>query len=184
MPSYRYWIVWSCHRYDKSSSLVTPNISVDGDILMAIPELYRYGREHYWYGTKIFIYFLFEAVYQVSKLKDNQVFLADIAISLSSFISSFCMRTSPQPHDRTGMMLHFTNFLQYEGSFLCYMIDWIINQVMALSAVMSANLFNGLNTTAWTGWVFFAVLIGILLVWLYTVSTYRVILFSSHLIVC
>ena len=45
------------------------HMSIDGDVLMAIPELYRYGREHYWYGTKPFLLFLLEAVYQVSNSK-------------------------------------------------------------------------------------------------------------------
>ncbi|KAG6864192.1 hypothetical protein C0991_011668 [Blastosporella zonata] len=40
---------------------------------------------------------------------------------------------------------------------------------MVISTTIVANLFNGLNTTAWTGWVFFAVLIGIVLILLYTV---------------
>lgn len=43
---------------------------------------------------------------------------------------------------------------------------------MVFSAVFTANLYNGLNTSAWTGWVFFAVFIGSLLVWVYTVSFY------------
>jgi len=34
---------------------------------------------------------------------------------------------------------------------------------------MVVNAFNGLNTSAWTGWVFFAVLIGPILIWLFTV---------------
>jgi phospholipid-translocating ATPase len=41
---------------------------------------------------------------------------------------------------------------------------------MVIAAVMVVNAFNGLNTYAWTGWVFFAVLIGPVLVWLFTVS--------------
>ena len=41
---------------------------------------------------------------------------------------------------------------------------------MAVAAVMVANLYNGLNTKVWTGWVLFAVLIGIVLVWGYTAS--------------
>ena len=40
---------------------------------------------------------------------------------------------------------------------------------MVISAVMCANAFNGLNTAAWTGWVVFAVTIGPILVWAYTV---------------
>ncbi|CAK5277213.1 unnamed protein product [Mycena citricolor] len=39
---------------------------------------------------------------------------------------------------------------------------------MAIAAAMVANLFNGLNTNVWTGWVFFAVLLGIVLIWGYT----------------
>jgi phospholipid-translocating ATPase len=39
---------------------------------------------------------------------------------------------------------------------------------MAIAAVMVANLCNGLNTSVWTGWVFFATFIGIVLVWIYT----------------
>lgn len=41
---------------------------------------------------------------------------------------------------------------------------------MVFSAVFVANLYNGLNTSAWTGWVFFAINIGTLLIWVYTVS--------------
>ena len=41
-------------------------MSVDDDILMELPELYRYGREGYWYSTKLFIIYMLDAVYQVS----------------------------------------------------------------------------------------------------------------------
>lgn len=40
---------------------------------------------------------------------------------------------------------------------------------MVISAAIAANLFNGLNTKFWTGWVFFSVSIGIILIWAYTV---------------
>lgn len=60
---------------------------------------------------------------------------------------------------------------------------------MALAAVMCANMFNGLNTAAWTGWVFFAVSIGVVLVWAYTVCYYLLpglfnclIIFAGHLL--
>ena len=39
---------------------------------------------------------------------------------------------------------------------------------MIIAAVMVVNLFNGLNTYAWTGWVWFAVSIGVILIWIYT----------------
>jgi phospholipid-translocating ATPase len=41
---------------------------------------------------------------------------------------------------------------------------------MVFAAVFAANFFNGLNTSAWTGWVFFAVFIGDVLLWVYTVN--------------
>ena len=40
---------------------------------------------------------------------------------------------------------------------------------MVISAAIVANLFNGLNTRVWTGWVFFSVFVGIILIWAYTV---------------
>ena len=47
---------------------------------------------------------------------------------------------------------------------------------MVISAAIASNLFNGLNTKFWTGWVFFSVFIGIILIFAYTV---RPCLFSS-----
>lgn len=38
---------------------------IDDDILMAIPELYREGREGKWFGTKLFSLYMLDAVYQV-----------------------------------------------------------------------------------------------------------------------
>ncbi len=40
---------------------------------------------------------------------------------------------------------------------------------MAIAAATAANLFNGLNTRVWTAWVFFAVFVGIVFIWAYTV---------------
>lgn len=40
---------------------------------------------------------------------------------------------------------------------------------MVFAAVFTANFFNGMNTSAWTGWVFFAVFLGDVLVLAYTV---------------
>jgi len=40
---------------------------------------------------------------------------------------------------------------------------------MVFSTVIVVSLFNGLNTNVWTVWVFFAVFIGIFLLWVFTV---------------
>jgi magnesium-transporting ATPase (P-type) len=40
---------------------------VDDHVLMALPELYRYGREGKWFGVKLFSVFMFEGVMQVGR---------------------------------------------------------------------------------------------------------------------
>ena len=54
---------------------------------------------------------------------------------------------------------------------------------MAISAVMVVTLFNGINITTWTGWVFFALGIEILLIWVYTVSIYVLVSEETNSIV-
>jgi hypothetical protein len=46
---------------------------------------------------------------------------------------------------------------------------------MVVATVMAVNAFNGMNTRAWTGWVWFAVSIGVVLVWAYTVSWFDLV---------
>lgn len=41
---------------------------------------------------------------------------------------------------------------------------------MAIAAVMVADLYTGFSATAWSGWIFFAVYLGIVIVWVFTVS--------------
>ena len=40
---------------------------VDDHILMALPQLYRYGREGKWFGVKLFSVFMMEGVVQVGR---------------------------------------------------------------------------------------------------------------------
>lgn len=105
---------------------------IDDDLLVGLPELYRYGRERRWFGTKIFAIYMLDAVYQSAVI---------------FFILLYTYFTTSARHDgfEVGM---------YEFS-----------TVMVISAVMTANAFNGLNTRAWTWWVVFAVSIGIILIW-------------------
>jgi phospholipid-translocating ATPase len=37
----------------------------DSDVLMDIPELYRYGREGTWFGPRLFTIYMLDGVYQV-----------------------------------------------------------------------------------------------------------------------
>ncbi|KAJ6531132.1 hypothetical protein B0H19DRAFT_1190540 [Mycena capillaripes] len=108
---------------------------VDANALMALPELYRYGREGKWFGYWGFVIFMLEGIFQ------------------SAVIFFFIRFTYDSPTSR----LDGYSVYQYEFS-----------TTMAISAVLTVNLFNGLNTNVWTGWVFFAVFLGIVVVWIYT----------------
>ncbi|KAF7986654.1 hypothetical protein HWV62_26488 [Athelia sp. TMB] len=107
----------------------------DDTVLMALPELYRFGREGKWFTQRQFAVYMIDAVYQSAIV----YFLVQYAYF------------SPTP--RTD---------GYEVGLYEY------STTMAIAAVLTANLYNGLNTTAWTGWIWFATFLGIVLVWLYT----------------
>ncbi|KAJ6515969.1 phospholipid-translocating ATPase [Mycena sanguinolenta] len=96
---------------------------LDADVLMAVPELYRFGRTGYWFNLRSFYVYMIDGVYQ------------------SVVIYFFIMFAYRSPTSRTDGW------------------DMYINEMsttMALSAVMVANMYTGLMTTAWTFWVFFA----------------------------
>jgi hypothetical protein len=46
---------------------------------------------------------------------------------------------------------------------------FVVVKTMAISAVLVANIFTGMNGTAWTAWLFFAVFVGIVIEWVFTV---------------
>jgi len=107
----------------------------DDVVLMALPELYRFGREGTWFGLRPFIIYMVDGVYQSA---------------IIFFIITYGYFSPTARADGWDVGL-------YEFS-----------TTMAISAVMVACLYNGLNTSVWTAWVFFAVFIGIILVWIYT----------------
>ncbi|TFK89441.1 phospholipid-translocating P-type ATPase [Polyporus arcularius HHB13444] len=108
---------------------------VDDHVLMAMPELYRHSKNHEYFGTKLFLIYMFDGVVQSAII----FFLIFYTFTTTS--------SRPDGYD----------VYQYEFS-----------TVMAIAAVMTADLFNGLNTHVWTAWIFFAVALGIVLVWAYT----------------
>ncbi|KAK0455620.1 uncharacterized protein EV420DRAFT_1644405 [Desarmillaria tabescens] len=110
---------------------------LDADVLMAIPELYRSGREGKWFGLKWFTVYVLDGVYQ------------------SAIIFFFILYGYFSPTSRAD---------GYEQ----YLLEF--STTMVFSGVIVVNLFNGMNTHVWNGWVFFAVFIGIILVWLYTIT--------------
>ncbi|KAF8844450.1 phospholipid-translocating P-type ATPase [Paxillus ammoniavirescens] len=108
---------------------------VDADILMAFPELYRYGRERTWFTMKQFFIYILDGVVQ--------------SVSLY-FIITYTYFTTTARVDGYGIQLY-----EYTTT-------------MVFSAVLAVSFFNGLNTNVWTGWVFFAVFLGIVLLLLFT----------------
>ena len=53
---------------------------------------------------------------------------------------------------------------------------------MVFAAVFAAHFFNGLNTSAWNGWVFFSVFLGDVLLVVYTVCGVALDYSNSNLI--
>ncbi|KAH0830747.1 hypothetical protein J3R83DRAFT_2226 [Lanmaoa asiatica] len=111
---------------------------VDADVLMAFPELYRYGRERTWFTLKLFCFYMIDGVIQ-----------ACYSVSLYFIVTYTYFTTTTRP-DGYGIQLY-----EYTTT-------------MVFSAVVAVSLFNGLATNVWTGWVFFAILLGIVLLLLYT----------------
>lgn len=109
--------------------------NIDSDTLVVFPELYRYGREGRWFGTRVFAIYMLDGIYQSA------------VIFFFIFYAYFTTTARTDGYD-VGM---------YEFS-----------TTMVVATVMAVNAFNGLNTRAWTGWVWFAVSIGVVLVWAYT----------------
>ncbi|PPQ86909.1 hypothetical protein CVT25_009795 [Psilocybe cyanescens] len=107
----------------------------DDHVLMAVPELYWYGREGKWFGMKQFIVYMLDGIIQSA---------------IIFFLILYAYFSTAARSDGWQVSL-------YEFS-----------TTMAFAAVFAANFYNGLNTSAWTGWVFFAVFIGDLLVVVYT----------------
>ncbi|QRV72463.1 phospholipid-translocating P-type ATPase [Ceratobasidium sp. AG-Ba] len=109
--------------------------NIDADILVTLPELYRYGREGRWFGVRVFTLYMLDGIYQS-------------AVIFFFILYAYRSTTSRTDGYDVGM---------YEFS-----------TTMVVATVMAVNAFNGLNTRAWTGWVWFAVTIGVVLVWAYT----------------
>ncbi|KAH7909858.1 hypothetical protein BJ138DRAFT_1195493 [Hygrophoropsis aurantiaca] len=108
---------------------------VDADVLMAFPELYRFGRERTWFTFKNFLIYMFDALVQ--------------SVSLFFIITFAYFTTTPRTDGYDIPLYEFST-------------------TMVFAAVITVSLFNGLNTNVWTGWVFFAVFLGIVLLWLFT----------------
>ncbi|KZP01087.1 phospholipid-translocating P-type ATPase [Calocera viscosa TUFC12733] len=115
--------------------------NIDDDILVALPELYRYGRQGRWFGGWRFTIYMLEAGFQ--------------SIIIFFFILYAYASTSSRSDGWDIDMYEFST-------------------TMVISCVMAVNLYNGINTYAWTGWVWFAIIIGPLLCWVYTI-VYNVI---------
>jgi phospholipid-translocating ATPase len=120
---------------------------------MAIPELYDYGRRGHWFGMKKFTVYMLQAVYQVG----FNNFQVDTNLTVcQSVVIFFIIRYT-----------YGSDAARSDG-YSPYVYE--MSAPMVLAAVFAADLFVGLNTHVWTWWVFFAIALGIVLVWIWTVS--------------
>ncbi|KAF8315252.1 phospholipid-translocating ATPase, partial [Clavulina sp. PMI_390] len=109
--------------------------NIDSEALMAIPELYRFGRERLWFGSVQFVIYMLDGLYQSAVV---------FFVLLYSYIT-----TTTRKDGYDVFMFEFST-------------------TMVISAVMVVNAFHGISTSAWTGWIWFAVSIGVILIWAYT----------------
>ena len=54
-----------CNLYAIVVALTFITIPPDDDVLMALPELYRYGREGHWFNMKLFLAYMLDGILQV-----------------------------------------------------------------------------------------------------------------------
>lgn len=80
----------------------------DADVLMAFPELYRYGRERTWFSLKLFTIFMIDGIVQVCQ-PGLYVPGTDHSFSLSRYFSSSHIHTTPPPHVPTVTVFSSTS---------------------------------------------------------------------------
>ncbi|OSX66767.1 hypothetical protein POSPLADRAFT_1044103 [Postia placenta MAD-698-R-SB12] len=133
-----------------ASDLVGHNNGDHDHVLVALPELYAYSRRGGYYDTKLFLVYMLDGIVQVG------YFVRYLVTALTC--------------NQQFTLIFFLIFYAYETTttdgYAVYQYEF--STTMAVAAVTAANLCNGLNTAVWTGWVFFAVALGIVLVWGYT----------------
>jgi hypothetical protein len=85
----------------------------DDTVLMALPELYRFGREGTWFGLRSFIIYMLDGVYQVCLLCSPVIVtLLTARGSRLSYISSYNTHTSRRLPVLTDMLWDYTNSQQ------------------------------------------------------------------------
>lgn len=61
---------------------------------MAVPQLYRFGREGTWYGLRLFSIYMLDGIYQACLLSSHRsLVVTRLPFSLLSFTSLFPLRT-------------------------------------------------------------------------------------------
>jgi hypothetical protein len=67
---------------------VVLTVVLDANVLMALPELYSFGRKGHWFGLKWFTIYMLEAVLQVRLFAIGELSLINVVhSSLPSYIS-------------------------------------------------------------------------------------------------
>jgi phospholipid-translocating ATPase len=85
------------------------------------------------------------------------------------FIITYAYFTTTPRADGYSIELYEYSTVSFITSNWRPFVDDNLPQTMVFATVIAVSLCNGLNTNVWTGWVFFAVFIGIIILWIFTV---------------
>jgi len=108
----------------------------DDQILMELPELYRYGRERYWFNLKLFFIYLLDGLVQ-------SVFIT------FPILYTYGWTTTARQDGRNTFLYEFST-------------------PMVFSAVLAADTFAGITSTAWTIWLTVCIYLGVIVLWTFT----------------
>ena len=90
------WYVASALRLLRWNSHET----LDDDILMALPELYRYGREGHWFSMKLFLAYMMDGILQVRFRLSS--------LPISSVVTTFAVGNHFLPHPLRLLCTHLS----------------------------------------------------------------------------
>ena len=125
-----HWVIWPHCWWVKLSTAdsmwLWRNGHLDDDVLMALPELYRYGREGHWYSNKLFLVYMFDGIVQVSFLRDSPWVPANLVQSaILYFVILYAYRLTTARSDGYDVALY--EFSTVRDLVCCFVIRALIS---------------------------------------------------------
>lgn len=85
------------------------------------------------------------------------------------FLLLYSYKTTSSREDGYDVYMYEFSTVGNPNNYVLVSLTLTVTQTMVIAAVMVVNAFHGICTSAWTAWVWFAVSIGVILIWIYTV---------------